>query len=143
MQGLRVQTNSFAAEYGKVSGGVIAITTKSGTDRTHGSAYGLPNLQIGREQLFGNLGIPSSLRISTSSAALGGPILKTVFSTDYQGVRSAGFSTITGDIVPDSNFLKGGVLPHCGLRRRSGACHRIHPLALKLFQPGSRICAFP
>ena len=39
IQELRVQTNDFSAEYGKVSGGVISMTTKSGTNKFHGSAY--------------------------------------------------------------------------------------------------------
>ena len=35
----RVQTNSNSAEYGRYSGGVINITSKSGTNQYHGSAY--------------------------------------------------------------------------------------------------------
>ena len=35
----RVQTSSNNAEYGRYSGGVISVTTKSGTNRFHGDAY--------------------------------------------------------------------------------------------------------
>ena len=33
----RVQTNSYSAEYGRANGGVIQVSTKSGTNALHGS----------------------------------------------------------------------------------------------------------
>ena len=40
VQEFQIITNGFAAEYGRASGGVVNIVTKSGTNQTHGSAYG-------------------------------------------------------------------------------------------------------
>src|SRR5580698_10271646 len=39
VQEFQIITNGFAAEYGRASGGVVNIVTKSGTNTTHGSAY--------------------------------------------------------------------------------------------------------
>ena len=39
MQEFRVVTNNVAAEYGSYAGGIINITTKSGTNTYHGTAY--------------------------------------------------------------------------------------------------------
>jgi len=36
---MNIISNSFSAEFGKVSGGVITVTTKSGTNQYHGSVY--------------------------------------------------------------------------------------------------------
>src|SRR5262249_38664134 len=35
----RVQTNSNSAEFGRYAGGVVNVTSKSGTNQFHGSAY--------------------------------------------------------------------------------------------------------
>src|SRR6202051_2677586 len=40
VQEFQIITNGFAAEYGRASGGVVNIVTKSGTNDTHASAFG-------------------------------------------------------------------------------------------------------
>ena len=35
----RLLTNTFNAEYGRFSGGIVNVVTKSGTNEIHGSAY--------------------------------------------------------------------------------------------------------
>ena len=35
----RLLTNTFNAEYGRFSGGIVNVVTKSGTNQIHGSAY--------------------------------------------------------------------------------------------------------
>jgi hypothetical protein len=39
MQEFVVQTSNYAAEYGQAGGGVVVMTTKSGTNQFHGTAY--------------------------------------------------------------------------------------------------------
>ncbi len=39
IQEFRVQTNGFAAEYGRTGGGVVTLATKSGTNDIHGTAF--------------------------------------------------------------------------------------------------------
>ena len=49
----RVLTSNFNAEYGNFSGGQMLVTTKSGTNELHGSAFEfLRNTESGRPQLF-------------------------------------------------------------------------------------------
>jgi len=120
VQELRVQTNNFAAEYGKVSGGVIELTTKSGTNKFHGSAYEYyQTSKLDANSYFSNLdGIPiQPSHFDEFGGTVGGPVLKSklFFFTDYQGVRSAGSTTETGQIVPNANFLKGNHRGFCGL----------------------------
>ena len=40
VQEISVQTSNFQAEYGQVAGGLFNFTTRSGTNRLHGSGYG-------------------------------------------------------------------------------------------------------
>ncbi|MCL5742948.1 MAG: hypothetical protein M1541_03330, partial [Acidobacteria bacterium] len=39
MQEFRVQTNTYDAQYGRTSGGIIDMSIKQGTNQLHGAAY--------------------------------------------------------------------------------------------------------
>ena len=88
IQEFRVLTSNFDAEYGNYSGGQIVLTTKSGTNNLHGSAF----------DFLRNTGLDARNYFSTDRArfdqnqfggTLGGPIKKdkSFFFMDYQGTR--------------------------------------------------------
>ncbi len=79
VQNIRVVTNDYDAEVGRFSGAQLEITSKSGTNKLHGSAF----LQIHRPGLNANQrGTPftspvkDEARFNQYGASLGGPILK-------------------------------------------------------------------
>src|SRR5215471_7645 len=76
VQEFQVQTNSYAAEYGRASGGVINIITRSGSNDFHGSVYGyLRNRDFQATNPFSNVPNPAYTRVQ-AGAAFGGPIKK-------------------------------------------------------------------
>jgi Carboxypeptidase regulatory-like domain len=92
VQEFRVQTNNNTAEYGMFTGGVINMTTKSGTNAFHGTAYEyLRNTDLNAGSFFGNQtgrGKPP-FHQNQFGANIGGPIKKDkwFFFADYQGYR--------------------------------------------------------
>jgi hypothetical protein len=75
VQEFQIITNGFAAEYGRASGGVVNIVTKSGTDKTHGSAYGfLRNRYIQATNPFSTVYQPAYTRVQ-AGATIGGAIV--------------------------------------------------------------------
>ena len=98
MQEFQIITNNYAAEYGRASGGVVNIITKSGTNAFHGSAFGyLRNRDIQAVNHFSNVPDPAYTRVQAGLAA-GGPIKKdrTFFYFSYETTRrrETGFSNI-------------------------------------------------
>ena len=89
---LKVISN-YEAEYGRNSGAVIDIVTKSGTNQFHGS--GLEYLRtdkLGARNFFNNVGGKNPFHNNQFGASLGGPIVKdhTFFYFDYEGQRETG-----------------------------------------------------
>ena len=75
VQEIRVQQNGYSAEFGNSSGGVIAISTKSGTNALHGSLYEfLRNDKVDARNFFAADKAP--LRWNVFGFAVGGPIIK-------------------------------------------------------------------
>lgn len=111
IQEFRVLTNSFDAEYGRFSGAIVNVVTKTGTNQFHGSAYEfLRNDKLDARNFFDlNKTDPSTGREIPDSArgvfkrnqfgfTFGGPIIRNrlFFFSDYQGTREIrGISTGT------------------------------------------------
>jgi outer membrane receptor protein involved in Fe transport len=98
VQEFQIITNGFAAEYGRASGGVVNIVTKSGTNSTHGSAYGfLRNRYIQATNPFSTVYQPAYTRVQ-AGFTIGGAIIpnKTFyfFSTEITRRQETGFSDI-------------------------------------------------
>ena len=88
----RIQTNSYSAEYGRSGGGVLTMTTKSGTNELHGTAFNfLRNNKMDSNNFFANragndLG---TFQRNEFGFSVGGPIIKnrTFFFEAYEGRR--------------------------------------------------------
>jgi hypothetical protein len=88
----RVDTATYAAEYGRSGGGVVNMVTKSGTNEIHGVGYEFirnDHLNANSWQNNRNL-VPRALyQQNRFGAAVGGPIIhnRTFFFVNYEGVR--------------------------------------------------------
>ena len=97
----KVLQNNYTAEYGRNSGGIISVVTKSGTNDLHGSAFDfVRNDAFNANQFFNNeQGLPVPvLKRQQFGGTLGGPItIPKVFSgrdrlfffASYQGQRQS------------------------------------------------------
>ncbi len=82
--------SQFAAEYGRNSGSVVNIVTRSGTNRLHGSAYEFfRNSGLDARNYFNTESRKSVFQNNNFGASLGGPIVKdkTFFFGSYEGQR--------------------------------------------------------
>ncbi len=100
IQEFQVQTNNYAAEYGRSSGSIVNLVTKSGTNQLHGSAYEFfRNNVLDARNFFADPAFPApALRLNQFGATLGGPIQKdkTFFFGNYEGFRQvAGITNLT------------------------------------------------
>ncbi|MCM3870660.1 MAG: TonB-dependent receptor [Pyrinomonadaceae bacterium] len=94
IQEFKVEVNSPPAEFGRFNGGVVNLTTKSGTNNFHGSAFEfLRNEALNARNLFApaTAANPNKpvFRRNQFGFVVGGPIIKdkTFFFGDYQGTR--------------------------------------------------------
>ncbi|MEO5922747.1 MAG: carboxypeptidase regulatory-like domain-containing protein [Bryobacteraceae bacterium] len=75
MQEFTVITNNYAAEYGHSTGGVITMSTRSGTNQLHGSLFeSLQNNILNARNFFATSRPP--IRLNQFGGSLGGPIQK-------------------------------------------------------------------
>src|SRR5882757_2368655 len=84
----RVLTNTFDAEYGRNSGAVINVVTKSGSNALHGNVYEFLRNQLFNAKGFLDLRRPDDKQ-NQFGGTLGGPIKKdrTFFFASYEGRR--------------------------------------------------------
>jgi len=114
MQEFRIQTSTFAPEFGRTPGGQISIVTRSGTNQFHGTVFDyLRNDVLDANNWFnGFTNFPvlpkAEERQNDFGGTLSGPIIKnrTFFFFSYEGLRlrlpQTGLST-----VPDASFTPG------------------------------------
>ncbi|MGA9640813.1 MAG: carboxypeptidase regulatory-like domain-containing protein [Terriglobales bacterium] len=82
--------SQFSAEYGRNSGSVVNIITRSGTNKLHGSAYEFfRNSGLDARNFFNTESRKSVFQNNNFGASLGGPIVKdkTFFFGAYEGQR--------------------------------------------------------
>jgi Carboxypeptidase regulatory-like domain/TonB dependent receptor len=92
LQEFRIQTSSFAPEFGRMPGGQVSIVTRSGTNTLHGTVfeYFRNDVLDARDWFvnFNGLAKPQE-RQNDFGGVLGGPIRKdkTFFFVSYEGLR--------------------------------------------------------
>lgn len=101
VQEFQIISNSYAAEYGRASGGVVNIISKSGSNEFHGDVFGyLRNRRFQAVNPFSTVSDPAYTRVQ-AGAAFGGPIKKdkTYYYLSYEVTRrhETGFSSIGQD----------------------------------------------
>lgn len=107
LQEFKIEANNFSAEAGRAGGGVIMMTTRSGTNAFHGALYEFfRNDKLDARTFFARSRAP--LRYNIFGGSLGGPIVKnqTFFFFNYEGARRRDGSTVTYT-VPHAPELTG------------------------------------
>lgn len=107
-----VQINSLAAEYGRFAGGVINVSTKSGTNNLHGTAYDfLRNSALDANDFFANRAGrgKGSFKRNQYGGTVGGPIYipgvyngrdKSFFFAGFEATSSRSQTVFTGTMPP-------------------------------------------
>jgi Carboxypeptidase regulatory-like domain/TonB dependent receptor len=105
IQELSIESN-FGAEYGRNSGAVVNIVTKSGGNQLHGSGFeDFRNAVLNARNFFNTTDQPKdAFRNNQFGGALGGPIIKdkTFFYASYEGQRE-GMAITSLNTVPSLN----------------------------------------
>lgn len=87
----KIDNSTYSAEYGRNSGSIVNIATRSGTADYHGEAYDyFRNNYLDARNFFNAVGKPqSSLKRNQFGGDFGGPIRKgkTYFFASYEGLR--------------------------------------------------------
>jgi hypothetical protein len=148
IQEFKVQTNSYNAEYGRFSSGIINVITKAGTNRYKGSAFGyIRDGKLNAKEWGSQLETPP-LKRRQFGATFGGPIKKdrTFFFTTYSGLRQTSQTFLNTAIVPTAleragDFTASKTVPTDPATGQAFACNgvtgvvcasRMDPVAVKI-----------
>jgi hypothetical protein len=93
IQEFTIEANNVPAEFGRFNGGVVNVTTRSGSNAFHGSLFEyLRNEDLNARNYFATASARKpEYRRNLYGGTLGGPILRDrlFFFADYQGIRQA------------------------------------------------------
>jgi carboxypeptidase family protein/TonB-dependent receptor-like protein len=114
VQEFKIQTQQYKAEYGRSTGGVLSVVTKTGTNQFAGSGYGFfrkdsLNTETETERLSGVGKQP--YKRDQYGASIGGPIVKDkahFFATWEKTKRDTSYTIATGGTLPS---LDGQSIP--------------------------------
>jgi len=115
VQEFQIITNNYAAEYGRASGGVVNIITRSGSNDFHGDVYGyLRNRNFQAVNPFSTVKNPAYTRVQ-AGVAFGGTLKKdkTFYYFSYEITRrhETGFSSIGQDCLTSGGQSCFGLSP--------------------------------
>ena len=109
IQEFKVQTNSYNAEYGRFSSGIINVITKAGTNRFKGSAFEYTrDGKLNAKEWGSQLATPP-LKRNQFGGTMGGPIKRdrTFFFGTYSGLRQTTQTFLNTAIVPTAQERTG------------------------------------
>jgi hypothetical protein len=121
LEEFRVETSNFAAQYGRMSGGVVTAVTKSGTNQFHGSVFEFFRNTNMNDTPWGTpAGVQKTpFHRNNFGATVGGPVVKdkAFFFFSYGGLRQTVGQQLTGAIVPTAlerigDFTQSKVIPN-------------------------------
>jgi hypothetical protein len=118
IQEVQVQQNAFSAEYGRVGGGVVNMTTKSGTNQLHGTVFSFSqNDKLNAAPYTNSYRDKGKQRLWRGGVTVGGPIYipkvyngrdKSFFFFGYEPLRQSTnttwFSRVPTDLERAGNF---------------------------------------
>jgi len=127
VQEINILTNNFTAEYGRASAGVVNVTTKSGTNDFHGTAYEFGRYAALAANTFDNnargIAKPGFTR-NQFGYSVGGPVKKDKLfffqSTEWLRVRSSSTSVVdvpTPQLIAAANSNTQGFFSKFGALR--------------------------
>jgi hypothetical protein len=131
----KVQYNNLGAEWGKFSGGIVNLSTKSGTNSFHGSAYEFfRNKVLNANEFFNKQkqiahGKPNEAPPWVQNQygfQVGGPVIKnkTFFYTSWEQYRQRTGSPFT-TTVPAAGMLNGDFSALCTSGFTAGVCNNV------------------
>jgi hypothetical protein len=103
LEEFKVQTNGYAAEFGRSGGGIVNMVIKSGTNQFHGVAYEfLRNSQLDANDFFANKAgrALTSFKRNQYGFTAGGPIIrdKAFFFFNYEALRLRSRGQLSGTV---------------------------------------------
>jgi len=102
----KIDNSTYSAEFGRNSGSIVNIATRSGSNQFHGEAYDyLRNNYFDARNFFNPTSIPqSALKRNQFGGDVGGPIFKekTFFFASYEGLRQRQGLTTTSNVLTDA-----------------------------------------
>jgi hypothetical protein len=103
VQQFKSTANAYSAEYGRAGGGVLNVTTRSGTNQFHGTLFEFfRNDKLNANDFFSNLNAlgKTPLRWNQYGGNFGGPIRRDrmFFFINYEGARVKRQAQVTGSV---------------------------------------------
>ncbi len=102
IQEFKIESNSPPAEFGRFNGGVVNLTTKSGTNSLHATGFEFMRHEALNARNFFQTSLPDKpmFRRQQFGGVIGGPIVRdhTFFFADYQGQRQTIARTVSANV---------------------------------------------
>jgi hypothetical protein len=117
VQEFRVSTSNFTADYGRAGGGVVNVSTKSGTNQFHGSLYEFNRVSALAANTYNNDAndLPKDPFVRNQFGyAVGGPVIKDklFFFSSSEWIRVRSEQTETQSILDPAFLTQPGVSPN-------------------------------